>query len=169
MGLSYCFNGRIRISACKRCSDRESLLLNDGFQRTKETLGYINNGYCSVHGFTDMAWEAAKAEGKAVLAKCARDKKMISYTDFMYQIRSISFETPYDSRLPQFLAEISMEEAKAGRGMMTALVVRKDDQRPGAGFFELAERLGYDVSDPEKFWIEEVNRVFASWQKNANQ
>jgi hypothetical protein len=95
---------------------------------------------------------------------------MISYTDFMYQIRSISFETPYDSRLPQFLAEISMEEAKAGRGMMTALIVRKnDDQRPGAGFFELAERLGYDVSDPEKFWIEEVNRVFASWQKNANQ
>jgi hypothetical protein len=54
--------------------------------------------------------------------------------------------------------------------MMTALVVRKNDnQRPGAGFFELAERLGYDVSDPEKFWIEEVNRVFASWQKNANQ
>jgi hypothetical protein len=122
------------------------------------------------HGFRAAVWELAKAEGKAVLAKCARDKKMISYTDFMYQIRSISFETPYDSRLPQFLAEISMEEAKAGRGMMTALVIRKnDDQRPGAGFFELAERLGYDVSDPEKFWIEEVNRVFASWQKNANQ
>jgi hypothetical protein len=140
-------------------------------RRTKETLGYTKiTDIVAKHGFTDMAWEAAKAEGKAVLAKCARDKKMISYTDFMYQIRSISFETPYDSRLPQFLAEISMEEAKAGRGMMTALVVRKnDDQRPGAGFFELAECLGYDVSDPEKFWIEEVNRVFASWQKNANQ
>jgi hypothetical protein len=122
------------------------------------------------HGFSTAAWETAKAEGKVVLTECARDKKMISYTDFMYQIRSISFETPYDSRLPQFLAEISTDEAKAGRGMMTALVVRQDgDQRPGAGFFELAERLGYDVSDPEKFWIEEVNRVFASWQKNANQ
>jgi hypothetical protein len=54
--------------------------------------------------------------------------------------------------LPQFLAEISTEKAKAARGM-TALVVRKNgEQRPGSGFFELAQRVGYDVSDPEKFW-----------------
>jgi hypothetical protein len=120
------------------------------------------------HGFSDAAWEAAKAEGKATLAECARAKKMISYTDFMHHIRSISFETPRDTRLPQLLAEISTEEAKAGRGMMTALVVRKNsDQMPGGGFFELAERLGYDVSDPEKFWLEEVNKVFASWQEEG--
>ena len=115
-------------------------------------------------GFSDAAWEAAKAEGKAALAQCARAKKTISYTDFIHHICAISFETPYDSRLPRFLAEISTEEAKAGRGMMTALVVRKNgDQRPGGGFFELAGRLGYDVSDPEKFWLGEVNKVFASW------
>ena len=117
-----------------------------------------------------MALEAAKAEGKVVLAECARARRMITYSDFMSQIRSIAFDTPRDSRLPQFLAEISTEEAKAERGMMTALVVRKDgDQRPGAGFFELAGRLGYDVSDPEKFWVEEVNKVFASWQKDENR
>ena len=122
------------------------------------------------HGFSDAAWEAAKAEGKAALAECARAKKMMSYTDFMHHICSISFETPHDSRLPQFLAEISTEEVKAGRGMMTALVVRKNgDPRPGRGFFELAERLGYDVSDPEKFWIEQVNKVFASWQKDGKR
>ena len=95
---------------------------------------------------------------------------MISYTDFMHQIRSISFDTPHDSRLPQFLAEISTEEAKAGRGMMTALIVRKTgDQRPGGGFFQLAKRLGYEVSDPEEFWLEEVNKVFASWQNEASR
>ncbi len=100
------------------------------------------------------------------MAQCARDKKIISYADFMHQIYSISFETPHDSRLPQLLAEISTEEAKAGRGMMTALVVRKNsDHKPGAGFFELAKHLGYDVFDSEKFWIEEVNKVFSSWQK----
>jgi hypothetical protein len=121
-------------------------------------------------GFSDATWESAKAEGKAALAECARAKEMISYTEFMQQICSISFETPYDSRLPQLLAEISTEEANAGRGMMTALVVRKNgDQRPGGGFFELAERLGYDVSNPEKFWIEQVNKVFASWQKEGQQ
>lgn len=121
-------------------------------------------------GFSDAAWELAKAEGKAVLAECARDKKMISYIDFMHQIRSISFDTPHDSRLPQLLAEISTEEAEAGRGMMTALIVRKNgDQRPGAGFFQLGKRLGYEVSDPEKFWLEEVNKVFASWQNEARR
>ena len=120
------------------------------------------------HGFSDEAWESAKAEGKAALAECARAKKMISYFDFVHHICSILFETPYDPRLPHLLAEISTEEAKAGRGMMTALVVRKKgDQRPGSGFFQLAERLGYDVSNPEKFWLEQVNKVFASWQKDG--
>ena len=121
------------------------------------------------HVFSAAAWEMAKAEGKALLGECARNKKMISYTDFTYRIRSISFEIPHDSRLPQFLAEISTEEAEAGRGMMTALIVRKNgDRRPGAGFFQLAKRLGFDVSDPEKFWIEEVNKVFASCQKDES-
>ena len=122
------------------------------------------------HGLSDAAWEAAKAEGKAALAECARAKKLISYRDFIHHICSISFETPYDSRLPQLLAEISTEEAKAGRGMMTALVVRKNgDQRPGGGFFELAERLGYNVSDPEKFWTDQVKKVFASWKEGGRQ
>jgi hypothetical protein len=122
------------------------------------------------HGFSDEAWEAAKAEGKAALTECARARKMISYTDFIHHICSISFETPRDPQLPHFLAEISTEEAKAGRGMITALVVRKNgDQRPGGGFFELAERLGYDVSDREKFWLGEVKKVFASWQKEVNR
>lgn len=120
------------------------------------------------HGFSDAAWEAAKAEGKAALAECARAKKMISYPDFMHHIRSISFETPHDSRLPQLLAEISTEEAKAGRGMMTALVVRKNsDQRPGGGFFELAERLAMMYLIAKSFWIGEVTKVFASWQEEG--
>jgi hypothetical protein len=121
------------------------------------------------HGLSDEAWDSAKGEGRAVLAECARAKRMISYTDFMHQIGTISFKAPYDARLPQLLAEISTEEAKAGRGMMTALIVRKNgDERPGRGFFELAQRLGYDISDPQKFWLGQVNKVFASWQNDEN-
>jgi hypothetical protein len=92
--------------------------------------------------------------------------------DLVFRLRASHLldliETPYDPRLPHLLAEISTEEAKAGRGMMTALVVRKKgDQRSGSSFFQLAERLGYDVSNPEKFWLEQVNKVFASWQKDG--
>jgi hypothetical protein len=140
------------------------------FAKANETFGYLEEGNMVKHGFSDAAWQAAKAEGKAALAECARAKKMFSYSEFTRHICAISFESPYDFRLPRLLAEISTEETNAGRGMMTALVVRKNgDQRPGRGFFELAERLGYDISDPEKFWIEEVNKVFASWQKEGNR
>jgi len=49
---------------------------------------------------------------------------------------------------------------------VTALVVHKHgDLQPGPGFFELARRLGQTTEDIEKFWIQEVKRVFAGWAK----
>src|SRR2546425_12979602 len=118
------------------------------------------------YGFNDAAWDAAKAEGKAVLVNCARSGDVIAYSDFIKHIRSISFETAHDPRLPHFLREISEEETQAGRGMLTALVVHKHgDYQPGPGFFELAEKLGYNTDDVEKFWIIEVKKIFAAWQK----
>jgi len=48
-----------------------------------------------------------------------------------------------DPRLRPFLGEISLEEAHAGRRMLTALVVHKHgDYQPRPGLFELARRLG---------------------------
>lgn len=116
-------------------------------------------------GFDDLAWEAAKAEGKEALVACARDRRMVPYSEFIRQIHSISFDGPHDLRLRPFLGEISQSEERAGRGMLTALVVHKHgDYQPGPGFFELAKSLGHDTSDVEKFWIQEVKKVFAAWQ-----
>jgi hypothetical protein len=90
---------------------------------------------------------------------------MIPYSDFVRKIQSIQF-TPEHFALRPFLGEISTEESKAGRGMLTALVVHKrGDLQPGPGFFELARQLGHDTSDVVKFWIEEVKRVFAAWNE----
>jgi hypothetical protein len=50
--------------------------------------------------------------------------------------------------------------ATVGRSMITAIAVHKDDQRPGCGFFVLARKLGRDVSNEDKFWLNEVKRVF---------
>lgn len=50
--------------------------------------------------------------------------------------------------------------------MLSALVVHKgSDYQPGPGFFELAKELGHNTSDIEKFWIQEVKKVFAAWAK----
>ncbi len=116
-------------------------------------------------GFTIAQWDAAKSEAKAILAEHAKRGHTIAYSDFVKKLRSISLEHR-DPRLFHFLGEISAEEDAAGRGMLTALVVHKDgDMKPGPGFFELARKLGRKTTDIEKFWIDELNKVFAVWQK----
>lgn len=116
-------------------------------------------------GFDDVAWESAKVEGVEALIVCARDRRMIPYSEFIQRIHAISFDGPRDVRLRPFLGEISQSEDRAGRGMLSALVVHKHgDYQPGPGFFELAKSLGHDTSDIEKFWIKEVEKVFAAWQ-----
>lgn len=117
-------------------------------------------------GFDDSAWNAAIEEGRRVLIRCAKQRQMIPYSEFVQQIRAIGLEGPHDMRLPHLLGEISASESRAGRGMLTALVVHKrGDMQPGPGFFELAEELGHDTSDIEKFWIQELKRVFAAWSE----
>jgi len=115
------------------------------------------------YGFEKTEWNAAVQEGKELLAGYAKRRQMIAYSDFVREITSIKIE-PHDPRLAHFLDEISTQEFATGRGMLTALVVHKrGDYQPGPGFFELAQKLGHDVSDIEKFWIQEVKRIFAAW------
>jgi hypothetical protein len=119
----------------------------------------------NVWGFEVEEWDAAKSEGKELLAGYARRRQMIPYSTFVQKIKAITIEA-HDPRLPHFLGEISSEESAAGRGMLTALVVHKTgDFQPGPGFFELAQQLGHQFKDIEKFWIQEVKRVFEAWAK----
>ncbi len=62
------------------------------------------------------------------------------------------------------LGEISEEEDKAGRGMLTVIVVHKHgDMEPGRGFFDLAKSLGHKWSDKTAFWVKEIKKVHAYW------
>lgn len=93
------------------------------------------------HGFPQSQWEAAKQEAKTVLVDCARRRQMIPYSEFASKIYAIKLDY-HDPRLFHFLGEISAEEYRAGRGMLTALVVHKHgDMQPGPGFSELAREL----------------------------
>jgi hypothetical protein len=40
---------------------------------------------------------------------------------------------------------------------------------PGKGFFELAEELGYDISDDSLFWAEQLKRVFSEHSDYKNR
>ena len=99
------------------------------------------------YGFTDPDWDAAKNEAKSILIDVARRKGRIAYSELADQITAIDIGA-HDPRMFHLLGEISIEEEKAGRGMLTAIVVHKSgDMQPGPGFFELAKSLGKDTSD----------------------
>jgi hypothetical protein len=59
------------------------------------------------------------------------------------------------------LGDVSIEEDAGGRGMLSVLVVHKvGDQKPGRGFFELAQQLGRDASDSDACWVNELQTVY---------
>ena len=116
----------------------------------------------------DAAWEAEKKEAKYILSERARARRTISYSELIDEISSVNFEA-YDLQFFKFLGEISSEENKEGRGMLTVLVVHKNgDMQPGLGFFELAKYLGRDTSDVLQCWISELNKVFSVWSKESS-
>jgi hypothetical protein len=116
------------------------------------------------YGFDDTAWNAAKEEAKEILAGRARLRGMMAYSDLAQQITALNFDAG-DPRFNRwFLREVSVEENRAGRGMMTALVVHRDgDMKPGSGFYELAEELGLDTSDITACWVHQLHRVHRAW------
>jgi hypothetical protein len=119
------------------------------------------------YGFPKAQWDAAKAEGKAILVARAKVRGMIPYSDFVAQLKTISL-TAHDQRLFTLLGDISAEEDAAGRGMLSVVVVHKHgDMQPGPGFFELAGRLGRDTKDILKCWVDELRNVHRYWGKST--
>lgn len=93
----------------------------------------------------------------------AKRKGRIAYSELAAQITAFHLE-PHDIRLFRLLGEISSDEDKAGRGMLTAIVVHKSgDMQPGPGFFELAKSLGKNIKDPLACWVAEFNKVHDYW------
>lgn len=108
-------------------------------------------------------WKLAKQEVKNLLAKRAKLRGMMTYSELAEKITSIQFEA-HDQRLFKLLGEVSSDEDAEGRGMLSVIVVHKHgDMQPGTGFFELAKKLGRDTSDIVGCWIKELKKVHAYW------
>lgn len=117
----------------------------------------------TVHGYPDHVWAQAKEEAREVLARVARGRDVIAYSDFAALVSAISFLAS-DQRFFLLLREISAEEYRDGRGMLTAVVVhRSGDYKPGPGFFDLARGLGLSVADTDRLWIEQLTKVHDHW------
>lgn len=120
------------------------------------------------YGFPIDQWEKAKEEVRDILISKAKQQDLITYTDLVTQMTTIRLE-PDSYALPRLLWEVTSKECASGRGMLTAIVVHKDDNRPGKGFFEAARSLGKNVSDEDLFWAKEVAFVFNTWGINHSK
>lgn len=116
-------------------------------------------------GYPPELWSAAKEEARQELISVANRKGTIAYSILVTKIPSIQFDA-HDVRLNALLGQISEDENKAGRGMLSVLVVHKEgSQQPGSGFFEWAGELGYTVVDRDAFWMDMLKKVHKVWSK----
>jgi len=106
------------------------------------------------------------------LINVARSQNLISYDDLNKQLNlGFDFTLPPDRNLiGHWLGEISEHEVRAGRHMLSAVVVRKEGEGfgdPGKGFYECARDLGvYTGSDDLDFWAKEVKWLHDYWSSN---
>jgi len=98
------------------------------------------------------------------LKAVARGRETIHYGNIAPML-ALDMENPADRvRVGEILGEISREEHETGHPMLSAVVTHKEDERPGAGFFELAAELGLLVGmDTETFFIRELKKVHDYW------
>jgi hypothetical protein len=110
-------------------------------------------------GYPMPDWTATKDAARTVLRSQVAIRTPITYSDLAVAIGPIHFD-PASPAFHEMLGEISTEEDKAGRGMLSVLVVHKGgDMRPGKGFFRLARQLGRSGPDREALWQAELKVV----------
>ena len=120
----------------------------------------------ALYGATQDEWDRTREEIREILVGVAKSRGaagLITYKQLTSRVRTspIVHNPPV---LWRMLNEIAESEDRAGRGMLAALVVKKDKAKlkPGTGFFRTAARLGRDVADEKKCWLQETARVYAA-------
>ena len=101
------------------------------------------------------------------LKKVARAKALTNYTAVGSMI-GLDMGNPGDrNKIADILDEINDYEHQQKRPMISAVVIRKDINMPGQGFFECAKTLGkYWGNNDLVFWVHELTDVHNYWQSH---
>ena len=98
------------------------------------------------------------------LLRVAKGESITNYADVGGLI-GLNMESPADrNRISEILDEISITEDHRGNPLLSAVVVLREQNIPGDGFFKLAKCLKkYDGNDDLLFWLKEIRRVHDFW------
>jgi len=107
------------------------------------------------------------------LQEVARAKKLIAYSELNEELKlGLDFDKPEDrGKIGEWLDEILEHEIESGRPMLSAVVVREEEDRsygaPGEGFYQLArERDIFRGDNKYIFWVSELNVVHNYWSSH---
>ena len=104
------------------------------------------------------------------LIEAAKMKDVVCYSE-IGELLDLSMDNPYHRQeIGRILGEISTEEHQAGRPLLSAVVVHKENHQPGKGFFQLARELGKQKPDEndDVFFAAELQKVFDEWAKEKD-
>ncbi len=116
------------------------------------------------YGYQERTWQNAKTRiRQGIIDQIRMDHRPLTYSNVVALVSGL-FVSPHDWRLHHLLGQISEDEEDAGRGLISAFVVRQGNGRPGNGFFRLAEKRGRDVTDREVCWTREIAHLQEVWR-----
>jgi hypothetical protein len=99
------------------------------------------------------------------LVQAARAREFVHYGE-LAKMLGIDMDNPHFGALVgKVLGQISEEEVAAGRPMISAIVVSREDMLPGKGFYKLGQELHkVDPGEDEiGFAIRQIRRVHDYW------
>lgn len=109
-------------------------------------------------GHSQSDWDAAKSEVLAILRERARACDPITYSELAPMIQAISFQHERHD-FHECLGAVAEDENAEGRGLISVLVIYKNERVPGPGFFKLCRKHGRTEPDQLGLWMAELNRV----------
>lgn len=119
----------------------------------------------SSYGIDLERWAEAKKKATEAIGARIRRCKLITHGELYDAIKdTVQFPRHHqDERLRYLLGQISEDQDDAGRGLIGAVVVRKDDSHPGRGWYKLAEQRGREMKPADRCWAEELMYLSKIW------
>lgn len=116
----------------------------------------------------DEDWDRVRDQLRSTISAVARRQSLITYGALILDVPEIS--EPNSHALAEMLGEISFQCHADGLPLLSALVVYKDKNSPGPGFYEAAKKLGHSIGSNElvriDFWSSQVKKCHEQWAQN---
>jgi len=112
--------------------------------------------------YSENDWNKTKKEMKEILINLSKNRGLITYSELTENKMTIKFYA-LSSSLNKMLDEVSYEENRAKRGLLSAVVVSKATYAPGSGFYKhIKPEKRVELGDAQ-CWRDAVKKVHNYW------